>query len=156
LLHHYQSVAIIMTAVSARSIKFISHCDQGDRGDGVQIMVHRGHAYIGHGFSNGITVVDVRDPKRPNAVNFLPCPPNTRALHLQTHDNLLLAVNAPSMWTMQVSEKDNFRDRPPTFFRGQERTFTSGMRVYDISQPATPREIAFMPVDGIGPHRIWY
>ena len=31
-----------------------------------------------------------------------------------------------------------------------------GLRVYDISQPAKPREIAFMPVDGLGPHRIWY
>src|SRR5215471_2046806 len=145
-----------MTAVSARNIKFISHCDQGGRGDGVQIMVHRGYAYIGHGFSNGITVVDVRDPKRPKTVNFLPCPPNTRALHLQTHDDLLLAVNAPSMWTMQVSEKAYFSGSPANLLQGQERTFTSGMRVYDISQPATPREIAFMPVDGIGPHRIWY
>jgi len=27
----------------------------GGRGDGVQIMVHRGYAYVGHGFSNGIT-----------------------------------------------------------------------------------------------------
>src|SRR5215831_6110106 len=135
-----------MTAVRARSIKFISHCDQGGRGDGVQIMVHRGYAYIGHGFSNGITVVDVRDPKRPKTVNFLPCPPNTRALHLQTHDDLLLAVNAPSMWTMQVSEKAYFSGSPANLLQGQERTFTSGMRVYDISQPATPREIAFMPV----------
>ena len=145
-----------MTAVSARSIKFISHCDQGGRGDGVQIMVHRGYAYIGHGFSNGITVVDVRDPKRPRTVNFLPCPPNTRALHLQTHDNLLLAVNAPSMWTMHVSEKAYFSGSAANLLQGQEKTYTSGLRVYDISQPATPREIAFMPVDGIGPHRIWY
>ena len=51
-----------MNAVASRNIKFISHCDQGGRGDGVQVMVHRGFAYIGHGFSNGITVVDVRDP----------------------------------------------------------------------------------------------
>jgi len=41
-----------MNAVASRNIKFISHCDQGGRGDGVQVMVHRGYAYIGHGFSN--------------------------------------------------------------------------------------------------------
>ena len=74
-----------MNAVASRNISFISHCDQGDRGDGVQVMVHRGYAYIGHGFSNGITVIDVRDPKKPKTVDFLPAPPNTRALHLQTH-----------------------------------------------------------------------
>ena len=64
-------------------------------------MVHRGYAYIGHGFSNGITMVDVRDAKNPKVVDFIACPPGTRAIHLQTHDDLLLAVNAPSVWTMQ-------------------------------------------------------
>ncbi len=48
-----------MNAVASRNIKFISHSDQGGRGDGVQIMVHRGYASIGHGYSNGITVLDV-------------------------------------------------------------------------------------------------
>ena len=52
-----------MNAAASRNIEFISHSDQGGRGDGVQIMVHRGYAYIGHGYSNGITVLDVRDLK---------------------------------------------------------------------------------------------
>ena len=30
------------------------------------------------------------------------------------------------------------------------------MSVYDIANPAEPREIAFMPVDGGGIHRLWY
>jgi hypothetical protein len=34
-----------MNAVASRNVKFISHSDQGGRGDGVQIMVHRGYAY---------------------------------------------------------------------------------------------------------------
>ena len=63
-----------MNAVASRNVKFISHSDQGGRGDGVQIMVHRGYAYIGHGYSNGITVLDVRDLKNPKPVAFLPCP----------------------------------------------------------------------------------
>ena len=54
-----------MNAVASRNIKFVSHSDLGGRGDGVQIMVHRGYAYVGHGFSNGITTVDVRDAKNP-------------------------------------------------------------------------------------------
>ena len=85
-----------MNAVASHNIKFLGHSDQGGRGDGVQLMAHRGHAYIGHGFSNGITVIDVRDPTRPAPLQFIPCPPNTRAHHLQTHDELLLAVNGPS------------------------------------------------------------
>ncbi len=145
-----------MNAVASRNIKFISRSDQGGYGDGVQVMVHRGYAYIGHGFSNGIGVIDVRDPKHPKAVNFIPCPPNTRALHIQTHGDLLLAVNGPSIWTMQVSEKAYFSGSPADLLKGQEATYTSGIRVYDISKPEAPREIAFMPIDGVGPHRIWY
>ena len=51
-----------MNAVASRNVKFVSHSDQGGRGDGVQIMVHRGYAYIGHGYSNGITC-----PGRPRS-----------------------------------------------------------------------------------------
>ncbi len=70
-----------------KNIDFVSYSDQGGRGDGVQIMVHKGHAYIGHMFSNGVTVMDVTDPKNPRPVNFLPTPPNTWSLPSQTHDD---------------------------------------------------------------------
>ena len=78
-----------MTAVAARNIKFVSHCDLDGRCDGVQIMVQRGYAYLGHGFSNGISTIDVRDPKKPRVVDFIACPPGTRALHLQSHDDIM-------------------------------------------------------------------
>jgi hypothetical protein len=144
--------------VSSRNIRFVAHSAMGGRADGVQIMVHRGYAYVGHGFSNGITTLDVRDPRRPTVVDFIACPPGTRALHLQTHENLLLAVNAPSVWTMQQfqTDKDYFGGSPAERLEGTGNVFTPGIRVYDIADGARPREIGFMPVDGIGPHRIWY
>src|ERR1043166_637735 len=143
------------TKPTARGINFVAHSDMNGKGDGVQVMVHRGFAYVGHGYSNGITTLDVRDPKNPKVVDFIACAQGTRALHLQTHEDLLLAVNAPSVWTMQVlSEKDYFGGSPADRLKGAG--FTAGIRVYDISKPEKPREIGFMPVDGIGPHRIWY
>ena len=42
-----------MAPVAAKGIKFVGHSDMGGRGDGVQVMVHRGYAYVGHGYSNG-------------------------------------------------------------------------------------------------------
>ena len=54
-----------MIPVSARNIEFVASCDQGGRGDGVQVMVHKGHAFVGHMFSDGFTIVDVGDPKQP-------------------------------------------------------------------------------------------
>src|ERR1700737_888614 len=101
-----------MNAVASCNVKFISHSDQGGRGGGGQSMEHRGYGYIRPGDSNGITVLDVRDPKNPRPVAFLPCPPDTRAIHLQTHDDLLLAVNGPSMWTMQVDAHAYYSGSP--------------------------------------------
>lgn len=43
-------------------IKHLSYSDQGGRPDGVQIMLNRGHLYVGHMFSDGVTVLDATDP----------------------------------------------------------------------------------------------
>src|ERR1700745_2417176 len=66
----------------ARNMRLIGHCDQGGRPDGVQLMVHRGFAYIGHMFSKGFSVVDVRASRNPRAVASLPAPPGTWHIHL--------------------------------------------------------------------------
>ena len=53
-------------------MKLIGHSDQGGRPDAVQIMVEQGFAYVGHLFANGVSVIDVRDPRNPFAVEFIP------------------------------------------------------------------------------------
>ena len=147
----------------ARNMRLVGYCDQGGRPDGVQVMVHRGHAYVGHMFSKGFSVVDVRDPKNPRAAAYIAAPPGTWNIHLQTHDDLLLVINAKDMFAAA-----EFADEH-AYYRGQlgtvvgtaqatstARNWTAGLAVYDISQPASPRRIGFMPVEGGGIHRIWY
>lgn len=145
-------------AESAHNISFVGHSGMAGKGDGVQVMVHRGHAFVGHSFNEGITIVDVRDPTKPEVVSFIGCPPNTRSLHLQIHDDLLIAVNGPSVWSME-----QFQD-PKNYFSGSlaEKIkatglkFEAGLRMFDVSNPAAPRQIGFMPTGGLGPHRVWY
>jgi hypothetical protein len=55
----------------SHKMRLIGHSDQGGRPDGVQLMVHRGFAYIGHMFSKGFSVVDVRDPTRPKPMQYI-------------------------------------------------------------------------------------
>jgi len=145
-------------AVSEKNIRFLGHSPMDGRGDGVQVMVHRRHAFVGHSFNEGITILSVEDPRAPRVVNFIGCAPNTRSLHLQIHGDLLLAVNGPSVWSME-----QFQD-PKNYFSGSiaEKLaasgirFETGIRMFDVSKPAEPREIAFMPTGGFGPHRIWW
>ena len=144
--------------MSDRQLRLLGRTDQGGRPDGVQVMVAKSHAYVGHMFSDGITVIDVADPRVPKPVNFIACPPNTRASHIQVHDGLLLAVNAANVWALQQYEKeqDYFGKSLADSFDRRDRDFAAGMRVFDLADPAAPREIGFMPVAGIGLHRIWW
>ncbi len=137
---------------------FLGHSDLAGRPDGVQLMLHAGYAYVGHMFSDGISVIDVRDPRAPEPVAFLPCPPNTRAHHLQVSNGLMLAVNSANIWAMQryQSQQDYFTAPLAESFTRRERGFVAGLRVYDLADPAAPREIGFCPVEGIGLHRIWW
>jgi hypothetical protein len=142
----------------AARLQLLGHTDQGGRPDGVQVMVAKNHAYVGHMFSDGITVINVGDPRVPKPVNFIACPLNTRASHIQVHDNLLLAVNAANVWALQQYEKqqDYFATSLADSFDRRDRGFAAGMRVFDLTDPAEPREVGFMPVEGIGLHRIWW
>jgi hypothetical protein len=144
-------------------MRLLGHCDQGGRADGVQIMVERGFAYVGHMFSKGFSVLDVRDPRAPKAVGYVAAPPGTWNIHLQTHGDLLLVVNAKDMFAEAAfaDERAYYRSQVGTVVgtadaKAATRDWTAGLGVYDIAQPAAPRQIGFMPVEGAGIHRIWY
>lgn len=143
----------------ARNMRLIGHTDMAGRADGVQIMVNKGHAIVGHMFSQGFSVIDVRDPRHPKPVAYVPSPPNTWTLHLQAHDDLLLVVNAKDLYRDEIlkDERQYYTGSMSGKLGFQAAGgYSAGMRVYDIKDPANPREIGFMPVGGVGVHRIWY
>ena len=53
------------TPAYARNMRLLGHSDMGGRPDGQQVMVNQGYAYVGHMFSQGFSVIDVRDPRAP-------------------------------------------------------------------------------------------
>lgn len=146
-----------LTPSHARNMRLLSHCDQGGRPDGVQLMVHRGYGYVGHIFSKGFSIIDLRDALNPRPAGFVPAPPNTWNLHLQTHDDLLLVVHNKDMFAQadMADEKAYYKGGVSHHAEGR-RDWSAGMAVYDISRPEAPRQIGFMPVLGMGLHRIWY
>jgi hypothetical protein len=134
-----------LVPASAHGLKWLGHSDLGGRPDGVQVMVNKGFAFVGHPFTGGgATVVDVRDPRAPRTVSFISVHPRSWSLHFQSCGDLLL-----------LAEEFNFIAHQPRS-RWRDENSSGGLRVYDISDPAVPRQIGFMPVDGLGLHRLWW
>jgi hypothetical protein len=144
--------------IPSRRIKHISYSDQGGRADGVQIMLNRGHIYVGHMFSDGVTVLDARDPRNLKPVHFFSTAKNTRTHHLQVAEDLMLLANGANIVRMQSYDSlrgyfentlaDSLTNRQP---------FRAGLSIHDIkTNPAEPREIAFLEMPGIGINRLWW
>jgi len=138
-------------------IRHLSYSDQGGRPDGVQVMVNRRHVYVGHMFSDGVTILDAADPRRLKPVGFFTAGVNTRTHHLQVSDDLLLLANGANIVAMQ--SYDNMRG----YFENtladsitNRKKFRSGLSIHDISRPAEMREIAFLEMPGLGINRLWW
>src|SRR5205807_5271144 len=63
--------------------RHLSYSDLGGRPDSVQVMRNRGHLYVGHMFSNGVTILDAADPRKVRPVGFFTGGDFTRTHHLQ-------------------------------------------------------------------------
>ena len=140
-----------------RRIRHLSHSDQGGRPDGVQVMVNRRHVYVGHMFSDGVTILDAADPRHLKPVGFFTAGVNTRTHHLQVADDLLLLANGANIVAMQSydSMRGYFENTLADSIT-ERKNFRSGLSIHDISRPSAMREIAFLEMPGFGINRLWW
>src|SRR4030095_12705057 len=116
------------------NIRHISYSDIGGRPDSVQIMANRRHLYVGHMFSNGLTILDATDPRRLKPVGFFTGGDFTRTHHLQAAEDLLLVANGANIVAMQ--SYDNVRGYFENALADRitnRRKFRSGLSIHDIS-----------------------
>jgi hypothetical protein len=123
----------------ARNIDFVGQCDPGEHGGGLQVMINKGFAYVSHPQLCGINIIDVRDARHPKQTDFVPATPGTTAGHIQAHDDLLIVANRP---------KGRFPIWDPSIL--------NGVQICDISRAGKIRQIGFLPIEGLGCHRLWY
>ena len=140
-----------------RRIRHLSYSDQGGRPDGVQVMVNRRHVYVGHMFSDGVTILDAADPRRLKPVGFFTAGVNTRTHHLQVSDDLLLLANGANIVAMQSydSMRGYFENALADSITNRKK-FRAGLSIHDISRPAEMKEIAFLEMPGFGINRLWW
>src|SRR5271170_3131186 len=138
-------------------IAHIAYSDQGGRPDGVQVMVNRKHVYVGHMFSDGVTILDATDPRVLKPVGFFTAGPGTRTHQLQTAEDLLLLANGANIVAMQsYDDMRGYFENSLIDSITQRKKFRSGLSIHDISKPAEMREIAFLEIPGLGINRLWW
>jgi hypothetical protein len=127
-------------ALEANGLELVGYSDLGGKGDGMQIMRNGDVLYVGHmgDFGVGTSVVDVSDLARPRVVRQIPVPKDTHSHKVQLAKGLLLANHEQYPYGAGVPE-------------------STGLIVYDVSaDPRNPERIGFLPIDGLGVHRIWW
>src|SRR5258708_20706325 len=136
-------------------IKHVSYSDIGGRPDSVQIMLNRNHLYVGHMFSDGVTILDASDPRNLKPVNFFTAGQYTRTHHLQSSDDLLLVANGANIVAMQsYSDQRGYFENSLAESITKRKNFRSGLSIHDISKPDEMREIAFLEMPGLGVNRL--
>lgn len=119
--------------VLSSSVRHLAHLDIPGGG---QIFVNGTTAYVGHMRPpDGTSIIDVADPRRPKLLTTIPIGPMSHSHKVRVVGDLMV-VNS------ETAERDI--DRPYS---------EGGIRIYDVSTPARPRELGFFGVTGIGIHR---
>jgi hypothetical protein len=136
-------------------IKHISYSDRGGRPDGVQVMYHRDHVYVGHMFSDGVTILNAKDPKNLKPVGFFSVGAGTRTHQMQNDGDILLLANGANIVSMQsYDDQRGYFENTLADSITRRKKFRSGLSIHDISKPDEMREIAFLEMPGLGVNRI--
>jgi hypothetical protein len=120
---------------SAKGLRQVGYFDCPGGG---QIVVAGTTAFIGHMRAPaGTSIVDIADPAHPRLLARLEMPLGTHSHKVRVDNGLML-----------INRERNGADKstPPEDFRG-------GLGIYDVTKPASPREIASWKTDGMGVHR---
>jgi hypothetical protein len=116
----------------------IRHLSRTELPGGGQIVIQGHHAYVGHqNGPEGTTILDVSDPRKPKIVSRLMVPNELTHTHKVRVVGDLMVTNSEHQ--PGSGRRNEFKD--------------AGFRIYNISDPANPRLVAFVPTFGKGVHR---
>lgn len=117
-----------------KNIRVISKTKIANEGAG-QIIVDKKIAYVAHLLNEGITIIDVKDPKNPYVINKVKPPLKSHSHKVQVCGDIMIVNN------------ERYRTMEP---------WVGGMRVYDISDLKNIKELSFLETGGKGVHRMWF
>ncbi|MFX1508513.1 MAG: hypothetical protein ACFFDC_20725, partial [Promethearchaeota archaeon] len=122
--------------------KLISQSALDGRGDTFQLVKHGNYIYICHLFSSGFSVVDVKDPTKPEVVNFISTGnPHSWNIKCRVLGNILIVTEdwkffEPVKYTIRAEEiAKGDRSHAGHEDNGPKDPLQAGIKIYDVSRP---------------------
>jgi hypothetical protein len=130
----------MLAQAEALNMRLVGQTNLNGHGDCMHVNLKDGFAFVAHMGETrvGTSVVDVTDPSRPRVVTQLETPVGTHSHKVQVVGDVLLVNHERSMYEPHAT------------------SWQGGLKVYDVSAPARPRELAFLAMPGKGVHRMTY
>ena len=117
-----------------KNVRVVSKTRIASEGAG-QIIVDNQVAYVAHMVNEGITIVDVQNPTKPQVLSKVAPPLRSHSHKVQVSGNIMIVNN------------ERYKTLEP---------WKAGFRVYDISDLKNPKELSFLETTGKGVHRMWF
>ena len=117
----------------AKNVRFLAHVP-GFQTLKMQMQIIEGRRYLYMAWRTGVRVFDVTEPSNPKQITVITPAGN----NIQQAGTLLVVAN-------------EIPSTPPAGWNGRH-----GVTIFDVSDPAQPREVSYFQVDGSGTHRNFY
>lgn len=127
----------------SKNLRLVGHSDLNGWGDAFQVRVVNGICYVaasGVNGHDGITILDVKDPKNPKVLNQLADGEAARTHKLLPITDDIMITNSELRPGMKEKHPDA----------------KGGLRILDTSDPVNPKVLGYAETDGRGIHRPIY
>jgi hypothetical protein len=114
----------------------------------IQEIGGRWYMYIAHFWHRGWTILDITHPSTPELVKFIPGPVNTWTVQIQVAEGTMI--------TALERVGDGFDTRLDAWGYDPSVPFQEGILIWDVKNPADPKQIGSFATGGLGTHRNFY
>ena len=101
----------------------------------------RWYLYVAHLWHRGWSVLDVTDPAAPHFCTYVPGPENTWTIQIQVADGKMIT---------------GLERIAPGWGGAEDQSFSEGFFIFDVNEPAKPRQIGHFRTESTGTHRNFY
>ncbi len=103
-----------------------------------------------------LVVIDITDPKNPTRIKEIDGPADNDDGQVSLHGNLLITSMAKALTTYDTTHAINFMSEYQPETPPATKSPNEGIKLWDVSDPANPKELSHWETGAFGTHRNTY